>query len=318
MDIVCCLDKSYLMPIGVMIYSLCENNKSEDIIFHIVHNDLTVNEENSLRKIIDKYNKTILFHNINHSYLKNIKTGNKEQQKLSISTYYRLFLADILPKYIKKIIYLDGDIIVCDNLRELWDINIKDIALAGIPDDNLYYGNIKQTYNHLKYSPSQGYFNAGVLLINLQYWREHNVMEDFMCLIKSKNIFIHHDQDILNYTFREKKIFIPLKYNLMPGFLLKPQYRNISWEYNEEIEQSTKKPVIIHYTGIKPWYKECDHPYKKEFLKYKMLTEWKNTPLKTNYKIRIKRIIKKILIHFNLLNKNSIPSWQYTYADLKK
>lgn len=303
MDIVCCLDKDYLMPLGVMIYSLCENNKNEDITFHIVHNNLTYLEENSLRKITNKYVKRIFFYTINYSDLSNITIGNREQQKLSISTYFRLFIGDILPKHVKKIIYLDGDIIVCDNLRELWNIDIEDKALAGVPDDNLFYGDIKLTYNRLKYAPNLGYFNAGVLLINLQYWREHNVIDNFLRLIESKVIFIHHDQDILNYTFREQKIFIPLKYNLMSGFLLEPQYRKISWEYNEEIEQSAKEPVIIHYTGIKPWYKECDHPYKKEFLKYKALTEWKDTPLKKSYKIKIKRIIKKILLYFNLLDK---------------
>lgn len=318
MDIVCCLDKDYLMPLGVMIYSLCENNKNEDITFHIIHNNLTSLEENSLRKITNKYDKMIFFYTIRHSDLSNITIGNREQQKLSISTYFRLFIGDILPKHVKKIIYLDGDIIVCDNLRELWNIDIGNKALAGVPDEYLFYGNIKQSYNRLKYSPNLGYFNAGVLLINLQYWREHNVIDDFFRLIESKVIFIHHDQDILNYTFREQKIFIPLKYNLMSDFLLESQYRGISWEYNEEIEQSVKEPVIIHYTGIKPWYKECDHPYKKEFLKYKALTEWKDTPLKKSYKIKIKRIIKKILLYFNLLDKGRMPSWQYTYADLKK
>ena len=318
MDIVCCLDKDYLMPLGVMIYSLCENNKNEDITFHIVHNNLTSLEENSLRKTTNKYDKRIFFYTINYSDLSNITIGNREQQKLSISTYFRLFIGDILPKHVKKIIYLDGDIIVCDNLRELWNIDIEDKALAGVPDDNLFYGDIKLTYNRLKYAPNLGYFNAGVLLINLQYWREHNVIDNFLRLIESKVIFIHHDQDILNYTFREQKIFIPLKYNLMSGFLLEPQYRKISWEYNEEIEQSAKEPVIIHYTGIKPWYKECDHPYKKEFLKYKALTEWKDTPLKKSYKIKIKRIIKKILLYFNLLDKSRKSNWQYTYTDLKK
>ena len=125
MDIVCCLDKDYLMPLGVMIYSLCENNKNEDITFHIVHNNLTYLEENSLRKITNKYVKRIFFYTINYSDLSNITIGNREQQKLSISTYFRLFIGDILPKHVKKIIYLDGDIIVCDNLRELWNIDMQ-------------------------------------------------------------------------------------------------------------------------------------------------------------------------------------------------
>ncbi len=305
------------MPISVMVCSLCENNRNEDVIFHVMHNDLTVKEKNGLKKIADKYGKEMFFYDVNHNYLKNISIGNKGQQKLSISTYYRLFICDVLPKHIKKVIYLDGDIVVCDNLKKFWDIDVENMALAGVPDDNLCFGNIKQTYNQLRYSPKLGYFNAGVLLINLRYWRENNVISDFNDLIGSKKIFIHHDQDILNSVFCEKKLFVPLGYNLMPGFLLKPQCRNISWEYDEEIERAAKNPFIIHYAGIKPWYKECDHPYKQEFLKYKALTEWSKTPLRTDFKMRIKRVMKKVLLYFGLLDENRMPSWRYAYDDLK-
>ncbi len=60
MDIVCCLDRGYVMPISVMVCSLCENNRNEDVIFHVMHNDLTVKEKNGLKKIADKYGNVLL------------------------------------------------------------------------------------------------------------------------------------------------------------------------------------------------------------------------------------------------------------------
>ena len=104
---------------------------------------------------------------------------------------------------VNRIIYLDGDIIVRDSLRELWNTNIDGFPLASIPDtENCTVSH----YNRLKYPQSLGYFNSGVLLINLQYWREHHVLNDFLQIVKEKRPILRcHDQDIMNLLFRETK-----------------------------------------------------------------------------------------------------------------
>lgn len=317
MDIVCSPDKKYVMPTGVMICSLCENNKEEEINFHIVYADLDEKDRSSLLKIVKSYHKTVYFYKIDEKNLSAINIESKNQQKLPLSTYYRLFMADILPKNVYKVIYLDGDIIIRGSLKDLWSEDVEKVGLAAVPDAK-FFSSVNQSYNHLKYSPQLGYFNAGVLLINLRYWREQNVIKDFCELISSrKDGFPHHDQDILNYVFRDSKKFLPLKYNLMAEFLWQPQYREISWEYDEEIDQSARNPIIIHYTVCKPWIKPCDHPYKKEFFKYKSLTEWNRLPLQLDIKLEFKRFVKKRLIKLGLLNKKYIYQWAYSYADLQ-
>ena len=320
MDIVCCPDKNYVMPTGVMMCSLCENNRNEDITFHIIHADLDENDKESLANIAKQYGKEIYFYTVKINRLPDIILGAEGQQKLPLAAYFRLCLTEFLPTHINKVLYLDGDIIIRSSLKELWETNIDGFALAGVPDDNLFNGHIEQTYNQLKYSPVLGYFNSGVLLINLVYWRKKNVTSEFVMVINNKKDgFIHHDQDILNLVFAERKKFIPLKYNLMPGFLLNPQYRKISWEYNVEIEEAARNPIVVHYTGIKPWYKECHHPYKKEFFRYKALTKWKDEPLMRMHSIPlnwIKSTVKRILINLHLINNRPMPSWAYTSNDL--
>lgn len=317
MDIVCSPDKKYVMPTGVMICSLCENNKEEEINFHIIYANLSEKDRNSLKNIIESYHKTAHFYKIDEKNLPTITIDTKDQQKLPLSTYYRLFMPNILPKNVCKVIYLDGDIVVRGNLKNLWNKDIKKVALAAVPDAQ-FFSSVKNSYNQLKYPPRLGYFNAGVLLINLNYWREKDVVNDFYELISSrKEGFPHHDQDILNFVFRENKFFLPLKYNLMTDFLWQPEYREISWEYDEEIDLSARNPIIIHYTGLKPWIKSCKHPYKKEFIKYKSLTEWSKTPLQINIKVDIKLWTKKVLVKLGLLNKKQIRQWEYSYADLQ-
>ena len=73
-----------------------------------------------------------------------------------------------------------------------------------------------------RYSPSLGYFNAGVLLVNLRYWRENNLSESFFEIInKYPERLRYHDQDVLNIVLKEIKLTLPLKYNVQHGYFFK-------------------------------------------------------------------------------------------------
>ena len=136
-----------------------------------------------------------------------------------------------------------------------------------------------ERYSRLNYPQSLGYFNAGVLLINIEYWREHNLQDVFWNYMK-ENIdkLKQHDQDVLNYTCRDCKVNLPFIYNSQDGFGYNRAYFDVK-KYAQELPQALTAPVILHFTANKPWEKECDHPYKNEFFKYQNLTPWKGMPL---------------------------------------
>lgn len=98
---------------------------------------------------------------------------------------------------------MDGDIIVRNNLNELWNTDIKDYAIGAVPDQS---EGLIVFYNRLKYPPRLGYFNSGVLLINLKYWRDNNLTEQFNKFLQTyPERVVFHDQDILKYTLRIRK-----------------------------------------------------------------------------------------------------------------
>ena len=205
---------------------------------------------------------------------------------------------------------MDGDIIVKHSLIEMYETNIDNIALAAVPDRD--EGQI-YLYNNLRYEQSLGYFNAGVLLINLKYWRQYNLLQEFIeFATKYPERIKFHDQDILNYVLRNNKKKLSLKYNVQDGFFKKVP--NISWEYEDELMEAINNPYVIHFTcgGInKPWCKGCNVPYKEQFFKYRNLTKWSNQPLQKvslPYKTRIKQYIKNILI---LLGVMKTPESKY-------
>lgn len=274
MDILACTDKNYIMPCGVMMRSVCENNQKEHITFHLII-DKSVDDKckNKLQQCLVG-NTSIQFYHFDNSILTKYTIGNEHH--LTIATYYRLFICNLLPQNINRIIYLDCDLVVRHSLNKLWKTDLTNKALGAVTDMSEA---VTERYSRLNYSQSLGYFNAGVLLINLEYWREHNLQDVFWNYMK-ENIdkLKQHDQDVLNYTCRDCKVNLPFIYNSQDGFGYNRAYFDVK-KYAQELPQALTAPVILHFTGNKPWEKECDHPYKNEFFKYQNLTPWKGMPL---------------------------------------
>lgn len=115
-----------------------------------------------------------------------------------------------------------------------------------------------------------------------------------------------HDQDILNIAFNNNIRWLDLTYNFMTEFFMKPAYRNISWEFDEQIDRYRSNPAIVHFLGIKPWFKECCHPMLQEFLKYKSMSPWAAVPrdhIPVSGKTRVINLAKDILARFGILEK---------------
>lgn len=302
------------MPTGVMLTSLLINNNKENIHIHLLYDELEKNDIDELTQCVKRFKKEISFYKIDPTLFYGFPMGEKYQSIHinSMATYYRLYMTEILPKSIEKVLYLDGDLIVRHSIKPLWMLDIDKYYVAAVPD---VFNNNTKHYNRLQYAQSLGYFNAGVLLVNLKKWRENNVLESFIAYIKDNaKRLAAHDQDVMNYLFRNDKVFIDLKYNMQNDFFYRTEYSCLSWEFDEQLHNAQKDPVIVHFTGLfKPWFKECNHPYKNEFDKYKSATQWKDVLdiRKLTHIQGFKRKIKKILIRLSLLNKRQDSDFLY-------
>ena len=277
MDIVACLDKGFVMPTGVMMYSVCVNNQDTEIMFHLVVDEsVTDADQNDLKRTVESFKgKQVAFYNVdsrNYQEMPALVKGYRITQ----SAYYRLFLTKILPANLDKVLYLDGDIIVRHSLLPLWNTDLNDFALAAVID---YEEDTMSFYERLKYPRRYSYFNSGVLLINLRYWRSHNVVKVFNSYIEEhRSDIVYHDQDVLNAVFHNNKILLPIKYNTSNGFC-KRQKKYDCQKYEEEVLETRKDPVILHFTETKPWkYSRYPHPLERSFFKYQSQTCWKDRP----------------------------------------
>ena len=295
MDIAICINENYLMPSGVMLCSLFENNKEEEIVVHaLLGKDGEICKQ-PLEDLTSKYHQKIFFYDMSQISMDDFPVGLWFQESfITIEAYYRLFLMNVLPRTMDKVIYLDSDIVICDSIKELWEIDISDVAVGAVPD--CFHQDIHET-NRIGYEVGLGIFNSGVLLINLNYWREHDVMKDFVAYAKeAKNHLKYHDQDVLNYVFRHCKKELPIRFNLQTIHMYYDRFRYLHFRLIDEVKEAFLHPVVIHYTGPeKPWYSNAYHPLKAYFNKYRQLTSWKGVPL-ARLHISIKRRLRNILV----------------------
>lgn len=276
MDILLSTDNNYVMPTGVLMTSVSMNN--EDIQYHVLVGSEFSNENKGLlTKIAQKYNDAICFYSVPSSWTSSLPVGKTGQRTyVSLATYNRLFISEILPKKIHKVLYLDGDMIVRHPLDELWNTDLSGLALGVVHDMD---ETIHLERRNLPYPKEDGYFNAGMLLINLDYWREHDCLQRFISFIsKNADLLSCHDQDVLNCVLHNEKKWVPLTYNFQHGFLYDiPCIQEYDHALSEEIRSVERNPIVIHFCeDYKPWHYLCQHPQRFVWDYYKNKSLWKS------------------------------------------
>ncbi|MDR2603639.1 MAG: glycosyltransferase family 8 protein, partial [Puniceicoccales bacterium] len=175
--------------------------------------------------------------------------------------YYRLLAPNLLPNY-KKCLYLDTDIIVRHDLRELFNTDLEDCYVAGVDERDTVMDEVKYL-SSINLSNTNHYVNSGVLVMNLDLMRRDNLHEKFITLAKhgidGKKAFLFADQDILNIACQGRIKFLDLKFNVSPRRLVLTinfeDYRIKMQEFygEKQLNDAYKDPIILHFFGRKPW-----------------------------------------------------------------
>lgn len=295
MNVVYASDNNFAEMLGISMISLFENNtECEEIVVYILDDNISDDNKNKLNSIGGKYNRKLVFIKVG-----NVLIDKMKQQRGSLSTFSRLYLQILLPDYIDKVIYLDCDILIKENIQTLYDLNISDYYCAGVNDC--------VSSNHLNIiglNSDNCYFNAGVLLINLEIWRKKNIIEKFINFSERfDNDVPYADQGIINGVVSIKSMIIDIKYNCYTAlfdFTYKDLmiFRKPSKYYSEkEVSAAKEKPAIVHFTtsflSLRPWIEGCGHPYVSEWLRYKEMSPWADVPLsKDNRSVRKKVAVR--------------------------
>lgn len=266
MNIVCATDDNFVQHCSIMLVSLLCNNKNVEV--YIMTEGLKEENQRIIEEEVSARGGKVHFCKVDSSLIDNLPLSKAEGlNHISKATYYRLLIADILPKEVDRVLYLDCDIIVNDSLEELWNIDMTGKAIAASPQIGSGHD-----CERLGYPIEDGYFNAGVTLMNLAYCRENGVTEELL-----KYAAVNHDklrfndQDVLNGVLHNRGIHILPQWNMTSACYVfelnkRGDKRNgvVINDYaaaKANIRERGMNPCIVHYVSKpKPWSDNCVHP----------------------------------------------------------
>ncbi len=298
--IACAADNKYIQHTVVMLTSLFENNNENQIHIHFFSADFSTENENKVKQTVFKYQQLFTFYPLDASLFKDCYVSDH----VSFATYYRIVIPDFLIHQTNKILYLDTDIVVCENLKPLWDINIENYTIGAVNEIN------DEGPSRLGFDEKYKYFNAGILLINAKTWVTENLKDTLFKYIKTHfNKLTFWDQDALNANLYNKRLIIDPKWNQLSSVFEVDNTTLLAYYSTSEIKQLKQFPAIIHFSGSsKPWDLLNIHPFKSIYYKYLKLTEWKNV----RPKINVMNLSKLALLKF--LGKKNIPLFLNCFA----
>lgn len=278
----------------------------EKLDFVVIYCDLNDDTQRILTNHFIGRVNSFEFYRVDESMFEDaVKNVNSAEHLAGLNTYLRLFAPTIFPND-SHIIYLDCDIIVQDNiLNILNDADLSKPVCAAVEYNPAYkYRNLAdlkpieisfndpfifeaywfRAYKDLKMNVDAKYFNSGVMILNLNYWREHHVAEKTIkFLMENPDKVPLADQDALNHA--------------IDGFLypLHPKWNcagTIFSNYSvQELTVASSHPSIIHVCGpVKPWHYMGNVKYQKLYRKYRKFTPWPKVAYKD---VNTRKILKK-------------------------
>lgn len=286
-NILCSADNNYAAYCGIMLTTLYENNKNCDIAVYLLTDGLNEAEIKKFRQFEQRYETEIHIITVRRDSFKHCPV--REGDHVSLTAYYRIACAELLPDTLEKILYLDCDIMVKCDLRQLWNYDVTGKAM-GVVIDGWHIANEQR----LKFN-SKTYFNSGVLLINLEFFRTNRIAEKCMNYIHDfPEIIKLHDQDALNIICHNELLYLPLKYNFQTSFLrIKKTFdKDLSEEIISSLEE---KDLMVHFDAFpKPWsrFLYVDHPYTSEWREYRKRSLWSDARIiSPSSKVQVLRIM---------------------------
>ena len=253
------VDDGYCPFLAVAIQSLIDNSSADNrYLIKILNTDISNENKRRIAKY-ERDNVDIEFVDLNY-YIQKVKDKLYTRDYYSKTTYFRLFLPNLYPQY-DKVLYLDSDIVILDDIAKLYNIELGTDLVAAAPDDIIQFNEVFQVYAEkvVGVADYRRYLNAGVLLIKLNEKRRFRFQEKFIYSLDRITFAVAQDQDYLNRLCKGRVKLIERTWNRMPI---------------EDSKIRTEDVKLVHYNlAFKPWHFE-DILYKEFFWLYAQETEF--------------------------------------------
>lgn len=256
--VVTAADNRFVLALAVMVRSLIENlAPGKRLAVYILDAGIRAANRRKLLASWDLQRARVVW----------LKTPRKRLQGLpdlpwyGLSIYNRLLAADLLPRRVRRMLYLDADVLILDDVSRLWRTSLQGKILGAVQDVGfmlLEEANLPMDGREVP--PSSKYFNSGVLLLDLDRWRRENCTEETLLYLRNHRARVAFpDQDALNVVCAGQWRELPMRWNCSLHASLS-RLPSLSLEEQVDHSEAVARPGILHFMGTpKPWEKGCTH-----------------------------------------------------------
>lgn len=285
-SIVLASDNHYAVLIAALIKSIEHNHKtSERLDFYIIDDGVSAKNRKKIQDSIDPAITRLIWRESATIIPPAIQLP-ADSTSFPFTAYLRIFAPYVVPEQLTKVLYLDVDMLVLEDISTLWHIDLAGKLFAAVQDIqkvvSCSWGGIPN-YKELGMDADTKYFNSGLLLIDAKKWRDADITNQVISCLHEHLQFVNYaDQYGLNVVLVDQWLELDPCWNWFATF-------------------EHERPYIIHFLDIKPIFKnyKSNKAFQLLFYKYLNLTEWKNyKPISGN-----NRVVRKV---YNKLKKMSM------------
>jgi lipopolysaccharide biosynthesis glycosyltransferase len=261
LHIACAADERYVPYCAAMLHSLLESQTGMHITIYYLHAPkLPQTTRATLKEFLSSLGAELVLIEIGDDRIANLPT----LPRIGPETWFRVLLPELIPD-VDRVLYLDADLLVVDDLEPLWTTDLDGYyvgAVSNVPEPWL-----ANRAAELGLPANVTYFNAGVLLLNLAAMRADHCTERLLSYghSQARNL-VMSDQDALNAVLGHKKRTLHPRWNCMNSVYFMEEAKRIFPE--NQVAEAVSEPAILHFEGpdfAKPWHYLSTHPYRERF-----------------------------------------------------
>jgi lipopolysaccharide biosynthesis glycosyltransferase len=270
-DVACAVEgAAYAAHSAAMLDSLLERNHHDDVRIHYLPGPgIGADDERKLAEMVTRRGASIDFVRVEDERLRGLPTEGFTRA----ATWYRIFLPELLPD-VDRLLYLDADLLVLESVAPLWELDLRDHYLAAVT--NVLEPIYADRPARLGIEGENRYFNAGVLLMNLDLMRRERctqALEEYAREHAAELMW--RDQDALNVVLGGRRLPLHPRWNCMNAIVLFPQASEVFEP--DELAEARAQPAIRHFEGPaenKPWHYLCAQSMRELYFEHRRRTPW--------------------------------------------
>ncbi|MEM7454427.1 MAG: glycosyltransferase family 8 protein [Planctomycetota bacterium] len=283
--LLCAADENYVKPLAVTLHSAASHLRvGARLRVLVMDGGLSEGSWHALRETLNDLPVDMHVIVPDRGLVEDLVTSHH----ITHTAYLRLLAARLLPDSIDKLIYLDSDVLVQDDLCKLWETDLEGNYCLAVPDIACPFVDARKADSNFKKSspymaalspirnwkqlgldPAEPYFNSGVMVINLARWREEQIHVRLLDILRKHRRFVWcWDQYALNVAFSGNWKALPLRWNQGAHAFDYPDDTHSPLD-REQFREMRKNPAIIHFTTEwKPWHARPYHRLHRKFIEY--------------------------------------------------